>query len=114
MQIRIKETNETKEWSLCSIVHGQQQCCYVADLIGDDDNIAYDDEIECYVCDQEVYDWWTKVINDHQALEYRLDELRCEHGSEAVWAVLENAPCDEIEYYSAVVNEALDVEFGAK
>ena len=103
-----------KEEVLSLMVNGTE--C-VGDFIGnygalEDGQFTYDDEYGVYLCrDQETFNWWAKVVSDHQALEDRLAELRDEYGADRVQDVLASVGSYDLEDEAAAINEALDEEF---
>jgi hypothetical protein len=114
MKIIIRETNHHETLSISDPRTGID---YTSDFIGNagaliDGQFEYDDDQGAYVCDQGTYDWWQKVLADNQALEDRIYELVHEHGSDAVYAVVNDAGSTDIEDHAANVNQALDEAFG--
>jgi len=114
MKITIKETGETKELSFINPKSGVN---HASDLI-DHQGAFVDGQFEqekgsnTYVCSQDTFDWWHKVVTDNQLLEYRIHNLIEEHGMEVVHDILDKASNVELEDHAAEVNQALDEEFG--
>ncbi|NUZ10172.1 hypothetical protein HUZ36_05205 [Pseudoalteromonas sp. McH1-7] len=116
MEIIIKETSAIETLSIIDPATG---CCYIQDFIGNEDGLGseshqfhYDDESGKYVCSQETFDWWSKVVNDNQALNYRIAEL-CEiHDAVDVYEVVNSNPSNDLEDLAYHVNACLDQAFG--
>ncbi|EGY51312.1 hypothetical protein [Neisseria shayeganii] len=113
MEIIIKETN-TRE--TLSIIDHKTGCNFIADFIGntgalDDGQFEWNEEQNAYICNQETFDWWEKVISDNQALENRIAELIEEHGSDAVYKVVADAAYGDLEDHAAIINSELDENF---
>ncbi|WP_201319124.1 hypothetical protein [Paenibacillus sp. EPM92] len=113
MNILIKETRAAQSLELM-----KNGVNWVVDLIGNygalnDGQFTYDADLNVYVCDQDTFNWWAKVVADKQALDDRLAQLREEHGSDAVEAVLGRVGDYDLEDEAAYVNKYLDEEFGA-
>jgi len=97
-----------------SLVVNGTEC--VGDFIGNygalaDGQFTYDEDQGVYLCDPETYDWWAKVVSDHQALEDRLAELRDQYGADRVRDVLASVGNYDLEDEAAAINEALDEAF---
>lgn len=115
MKIIIKETSETKN---LSIIDPKSGVDYTEDFIGNAggflyDQFKWDDENRAYWCDQATFDWWDRVVNDNQLLEYRIHELVKEHGSDAVYEAIDAAGSVDLEDHAANVNQALDEAFAS-
>lgn len=113
MQVVIKNTGVKQT---LSIVDRETNVNYVRDFIGNyggltDGQFTYDESIDAYVCDQDTFDWWDKVISDNQQLEDRLSDLRKQHGSERVHNVIMQAGDHDLEDHAAAVNRELDETF---
>jgi len=88
-----------------------------ADIIGNyggfiDGQFRYNEEADAYECTPETFEWWKRVLADHQALENRIAELVEEHGSEAVYEVVGSVGGYDLEDQPAAVHAALDETFG--
>jgi tetrahydromethanopterin S-methyltransferase subunit A len=113
MNIIIKETLKAAEL----LILDQNGIDYTQDFIGNagaliNGKFVYDDELDAYLCDQETFDLWEKVVNDHQELNKRINALKAEHGNEAVDGVIENAGNSDLEDEAALINQELDEAFG--
>lgn len=76
MNIKIRETGEVKELSICHSGNIE----WTQDLIGNagalnDGQFKYDYDADVYVSDQDTYDWWAQYIADHEATEREIVEL---------------------------------------
>lgn len=116
MNIIIKETG--KEKSL-SIIDPRTGVDFIQDFIGNhgaliDGQFVFDEDRDAWVCDQETYDWWVKVVNDNQALNDRIYELENELGSETVQNVVQGSDATDLEDHAAAVNQSLDEAFGSE
>lgn len=116
MNILIKETLAVET---LSIIDPKSGVDYISDFIGNtgaliDGQFAWDEEKNTYVCDQETFNWWNKVVGEHQALNYRIQDLTEEHGSEAVNdAYIDQERCHvDLEDLPYQINTALDEAFG--
>ena len=114
MKIIIKETNVQES---LEIIDPRKGINWVQDFIGNtgalsDGQFVWDDEQGAYVCDQDTFDWWSKVVSDNESLENRIYELSQQHGGDAVSAVVYDAANVPLEQLAASVNEALDEAFG--
>ena len=88
-----------------------------ADIIGNyggfvDGQFVYNEDADAYDCTPEVYEWWKRVLADHQALENRIAELVEEYGSDAVYAVMNRVGGYDLEDQPAAIHAALDEAFG--
>lgn len=116
MKIIINETKQTKQ---LSIIDPETGVDWIADFVGNtgaltDGQFVYSDEQDAYLCDQSTFDWWVKVVNDHQVVADRIAALNSVHGSDAVFEVVANVGGCDLEDYAAIVNEALNERFGAE
>lgn len=106
------------------IVNGKQETLELVvngvnctqDIIGNhgalsDGQFTYDEDQDAYVCDQDTFDWWDRVLTDQQSLENRIAELKEEHGFEKVQGVLDRVGHYELEDIAAAVNKELDETF---
>lgn len=114
MQIIINETNAHETLTMN---HPGTDVDCVTDFVGNngalaDGQFVRDDDADAYRCDQETYEWWARVISEHEALEERIYELRDEHGWDAVQDAIGNAADCDLEDIPANVNAALDEAFG--
>ena len=115
MNILIKETGER---DIFTLIDPASNCCYVSDFIGNtgatiNGQFTWSEQDDAYICDQGTYDWWRKVIDDQQALNWRIAELRSEHGQEAVHnAIVDYMGYCDLEDEAATLNAALDDAFG--
>jgi len=88
-----------------------------ADIIGNygglsDGQFRYNEDAGAYECSPETFEWWRRVLADHQALENRIAELVEEHGSDAVYEVVGSVGGYDLEDQPAAINAALDAAFG--
>lgn len=113
MNVIIIETGEKK---VLSIVDSESRIDFTLDFIGNhgalsDGQFAWDEEHDSYVCDQDTYDLWSKIINDHQELEDRIGELEARYGSDRVWEVLDTVGDCDLGDLAAEIKAALDEAF---
>ncbi|EKO3667240.1 hypothetical protein M3891_003016 [Vibrio metschnikovii] len=113
MNIIIKETlaNET-----LSIIDAKTGVDYIADFIGNqgalsDGQFIWNDEKDAFECAQDTFDWWNKVVAEHQALNYRIQQLAEEHGQEAVYNAYHDNCHVDLEDLPHVINSLLDEVF---
>ena len=114
MKLFIKETGAIET---LAIIDPKTGCDYIFDFVGntgafDREFEKTDDENADFAISQADYDWWTKVVTDNQALEYRIAELVEEHGYGRVMDVVARTGSD-LEDYAAAANAMLDEEFGS-
>lgn len=114
MKIIIKETSAVET---LSIIDPKTGVDYISDFIGNtgaliDGQLEWDEDRDAYVCDQETFDWWDTVVTANQSLDDRIHELVKEHGSAAVYEVINSAGSVDLEDHAANVNQALDGAFG--
>ena len=114
MQVRIKETGKVDKLTLLDPETGVD---YTVDFIGgtaalNDGHFIYDEDQGTYLCDQQTFEWWEKVLGDNQLLARRIFELQQIHGTEAVFRAFDGVSIMDLEYYAACVNQALDEAFG--
>lgn len=88
-----------------------------ADIIGNygglsDGQFRYNEEANAYECTPETFEWWKRVLADHQALEERIAELVEEHGSDAVYEVVDSVGGYDLEDMPTAINATLDEAFG--
>jgi len=88
-----------------------------ADIIGNhgalsDGQFVRNEDADAYECSPETFAWWKRVLADHQALEERIAALVEEHGSDAVYDVVNSVGDYDLEDIPAAVNAALDGAFG--
>ena len=111
MKLFIKETGKIET---LSIIDPKTGCDYIFDFVGNAcafEQFEKTEEDADFAISQADYDWWESVVANHQALEYRIAKLAEEHGSEEVYEVVRGYDSD-LEYYAAVVNQALDDVYG--
>ncbi|GIO36186.1 hypothetical protein J41TS12_10470 [Paenibacillus antibioticophila] len=90
---------------------------YVRDFIGNygalvDGQFTWDEEQGAFLASEETYDWWEKVLGDHQALENRICELGEVHDPHEVAHIVNDASDVDLEDMAAAVNMALDASYG--
>ena len=88
---------------------------WAQDLIGNyggftDGQFTQNDDGD-YMCDQDTYDWWSRVLADQQALQDRIYDLSEEYGADVVQNAIGNAGDCDLEDQAAAINAALDEEF---
>lgn len=115
MKIIIRETSAVET---LSIIDPKSGVDYIADYIGNtgaliDGQFEWDEDHDAYVCDQEVFDWWSAVVTANQVLDDRIHDLVQDYGSEKVCDVIHAAGSVDIEDHAANVNQALDEAFGS-
>lgn len=113
MQVKIIETGEVKTLKLIGPNSGVD---FVQDFVGngggfENKDFAYNYDKDVYEATSQAFDWWHQVISDQQELVERIEELKEEHGSEAVYEVLESIKGHDLEDDAAVTNAALDEAF---
>lgn len=114
MNVFIKTTKQLKT---LEIIDPKTNVGWIKDFIGNygalhDGQFTYDDELDAFICDQETFDWWETVVNNHQALAYRQQELIEKYGSDAVYKALESAGNVDLEDEAASINQLFDEVFG--
>lgn len=112
MKIIIKETGAKQE---LSIIDPNTGCDYTADFIGNVGgfrDFEYSEDEDAYKTTMDAFIWWEKVISDNQALDYRIADMKEQHGADAVNDVIAGVSVD-LEDHARAVNTALDEEFGA-
>lgn len=73
MKIRIIETGKTEELSIIDPKSGTN---WINDLMGNHGALPeYDDEDDCYLMQQESFEWWDKLVDDYQAADNRRHNL---------------------------------------
>jgi len=119
LKIKIKETGLIYD---LSIIDPKTGVDWISDFIGNHDGFregefekpADTDANYDYEIDQGHFNWWETVINDNEALDYRIHDLNQEHGWETiqniVWKAYDGA---DLEYQASMVNQVLD-EFEAE
>lgn len=86
------------------------------DIIGNngglsDGQFRYNEEADAYECTPETFEWWKRVLADHQAMENRIAALVEEHGSDAVYEVVNGVGDYDLEDQPAAIHAALDEAF---
>ncbi len=114
MHVRVIETGEVKTLRLIDPESGVD---FVQDFVGngggfENKDFVYNHEDDVFEATAQAFNWWNQVISDQQELVDRIDELKEEHGSDAVNEVLESVGGHDLEDDAAVVNAALDEAFG--
>ena len=94
MQIKIAETDEIKTLSLIAPDTGVD---WVRDFVASSD--YYDDDDECYIMDEDTYDWWDDIIDRQQDNDNRKYRLVCD-----------GADVDELDDYIAAAVGGGDME----
>lgn len=113
MDVLIRETGVLENLTLLDANTGLD---YLDDLVVDDPNMIRDFEAGIYLCDQETYNWWANVVDQHQTLNCRIKALVEEHGSERVYNSLYEVTYTygaDLELYPIYASRELDAEFGA-
>lgn len=112
MNVLIKETGALEELELLDAKTGLD---YLDDLVADDPNMHRVSELDIYLCDQDTYKWREDVVTQHQTLNYRIQDLVEEYGSERVYDVLREPSyySNDLELYLIYANRELDEEFGS-
>lgn len=110
---------ETGKVETLSFIDPRHNVDCVTDFIGShggltDGQFTYDDDQDIYLCDQETYDWWSKVITDHQVMEERIKALCDKYGSGRVYDVVHQVADCDLEDMPAAVDAALDEAFAGK
>lgn len=111
MNIIIEGTNHRHT---ISIVDPGTGIDYAVDFIGNAgalDSFDWSDDHDAYYVSADIYNWWSRVLQEQQALEDRLHELRQQYGSEAVHAVILEMPNVDLEDHSTVLHRMLDEAF---
>jgi hypothetical protein len=108
--------NETGAVETLSIIGAKSGLNYISDFVGNqgalsDGQFVWDEDQDAYVCDQETFDWWQKVVEENQELEYRIHELKEEHGSDEVDKVLEELGSVDLGDLASEINSALSEAF---
>lgn len=113
MKIIIKETS-IEEY--LEIIDPRTGINWISDFIGNtgalsDGQFVWDDEKDAYICDQDTFDWWSKVVYDNESIENRVYELCKKHGSDAVSEVVYGVGNVDLDQLAASVNDALNEAF---
>jgi len=111
MKVIIKETGAKEE--LC-IIDPKTGCDYIADFIGNVGgfrDFEYNEDEDAYETTMATFSWWEKVVSDNQALDYRIADMKEQHGADAVNDVISGVSVD-LEDHASAVNTALDEAFG--
>ncbi|MCF6777628.1 hypothetical protein L3V83_13745 [Thiotrichales bacterium 19X7-9] len=108
--------NETGRYEDLVIIDPETNVEWTQDFIGNtgafnDGIFIYSDDKDAYICDQESFEWWDKVIKDHQKLENRKHHLEIKYGYDAVIKAINNADRVDLENEAFAINEALDEAF---
>ncbi|WP_152638684.1 hypothetical protein [Marinobacter santoriniensis] len=61
-----------------------------------------------YVADAETFEWWDNVVSDFQSLDDYIDDLKIEHGSNAVSDAINAFDCCDIEDMPRGLRKHLD------
>jgi len=115
MKIKILETGKIEELSITDASNGQD---YIQDFIGNtgalsDGQFELQDEGDLYLCSKDCFKWWEDVVSQNQKLNFRIFELGKTHGYQKVEGVMLDAMiAEDMEYYAAAANDALDRVFG--
>ena len=127
IKCKIRETGEIKVLSITN----SDGIDYIGDFIGNSNgfvngNFVSQSEIyqECpcddgcknccgnwdYETSQENFDWWSNVVDAHQEMEDRIEELNEEYGIDVVhkWLADEGAWNVDLEDQPSNINESLD------
>jgi len=109
MKVRIKETGKIKTLSIIDTVTGVN---WVSDFIGNtgalQDGQFTEQEDGTYLADAETFQWWSKVVEDREALDVRIKEMTAVYGSEVIADIVQDSGNVDLEDYADVVNQALD------
>lgn len=110
MKIIIKETNKKENLLILDQKTGIN---FIGDFIGkygafQDGQFVFNEELDAHICDQDTFDWWNKVVHDNQKLLGRMEELENEYGFDVIDDIVKDAGHDDLEYYAACINQALD------
>ena len=111
MNVFIKETKQIKT---LSIIDPKTGVDWIRDFIGNHENgqFTYDDELDVFICDQENFNWWEKVVDDNQTLAYKKQELIEKYGYDAIYKAIDGEGCVDLEDYASCINQVLDEVFG--
>ena len=94
MEIRIRETGQTKD---ISIVDPRNGVNWIGDLIGNFggwDYIGWNDNLDCYETDKETFDWWADLVERYEAAD------------NAVYDFAGDLDCDDAEEFRREVSMA--------
>ena len=109
--------NELKQIKTLTLINPETNIDFIIDFMSNfgaltDGQFVFDEALDAYVCTQEIFEWWDEVIDENQALEYRIHDLIKEHGSDAVNEVTQYAGDDDLAYHAVRVHRALTEAFG--
>ena len=76
MKIIIKETQELKE---LKFIDRKSGCEYTNDLVGNHQELNYNEEIDRYEFTQDDFDFWEKYLSDHEKIEEMVFEFSEKH-----------------------------------
>lgn len=109
MKIIIKETGATETLSIIDPVSGVD---YIADFVGNTgafiDGQFFDNDNDELSCTQDTFDWWSRVVDENQELNYRIQDLIKEHGQDAIYDAIAGAGDVDLGDSAGSINQALD------
>ncbi|WP_010501332.1 helix-turn-helix transcriptional regulator [Paenibacillus elgii] len=76
------------------------------------EQFTYDASSKSYHCSEDAYTWWNKVLEEHEILEDRVEDLKTQFDSEIIQFVVGRVPNHGLEDYPDAVHAALDKAFG--
>ena len=106
MDVKIKQTGDMK--NLAIYADGIEWTKDFCDL----GTVLWDDDEQEYSCSSEEFDFWADLIEKHQLIYNRIDELSSMHGRDAVYAAIGDAGDCDVEDQPASISAALDEAFG--
>lgn len=117
VQVIIRKTREEKELSIRDPKSGQDR---TEDYIGmtdamTDGQFIWDEGRHAYLCTQDIYEWWDRVISERQTADNRLHTMRQEYGDDIDlldWSDLQGVDVeDEATQIHAILDEYLKTAF---
>lgn len=108
--------NETGEFTALEMIDEMYEVDWVVDFIGNnggfgDHGIKLDDTGQ-YSGSAYTVEWWQRVISDHVFLAARMQELRLQHGWDAVIDATKDCFDCDLEDQAKAASDALDKAFG--
>lgn len=117
MEVKIRESGEIETLQWINKKTGEN---FIDDVIGsvggfgsEDWQFERDRDAGIYHASQETFDWWEKVASDNMDVEEWMEELKEEHGPDAVYEAIKHVDTD-LEYQAGALRKALEEEFGKR
>lgn len=110
MKIIIRETEGQQELNIYDARTGVN---WIMDLLGNADALLdgqfdWDEDLDAWVCDQDTWDWWCRVVREYQEADDRIQEMREEYGYERIDQLTHSVHYNDLEDWPGAVNASLD------